>query len=191
MSRDQRVVAEADAALADQHAVVAGLGDLGDDLLHVPGRQELPLLDVDRAAGGGGGEQQVGLPAEEGGNLQHVDRLGDDGALLGGVHVGQHRAAEALAQLRQDRQPALHAHAALGGGAGAVRLVEGGLVDEAEAQPVGELDQRMGHLMGMLARFQRAGAGDQGERAVVADGEPADGDMVGSGHRGTSCGAPR
>ena len=74
---DQRVVAEADAALAQQDVVVAGAGDLRRHVLHVPGRQELALLDVDRAAGRGRGEQQIGLAAEKGGDLQHVDRFGD------------------------------------------------------------------------------------------------------------------
>ena len=48
-------------------------GDLGDDVLHVPGRQELALLDVDDLAGLRGGDQQVGLAAQEGRDLQDVD----------------------------------------------------------------------------------------------------------------------
>src|SRR3546814_18289730 len=43
---------------------------LGHHLLHVPGRQELTLLDVDRPPGLAGGDEEVGLPAQEGGNLQ-------------------------------------------------------------------------------------------------------------------------
>ena len=48
---DQRVVAEARAALAEQDALVAGRGDLGGDVHHVPGREELALLHVDRRPG--------------------------------------------------------------------------------------------------------------------------------------------
>ncbi len=47
---DQRVVAEAHAALAQQDVLVAGLGHFLGHVLHVPGRQELALLDVDGAA---------------------------------------------------------------------------------------------------------------------------------------------
>ena len=51
-----------------------------------------------------GGDEQVGLPAEERRNLQHVDDLGDLGALLRLVHVGQHRQPELLADVGEDRQ---------------------------------------------------------------------------------------
>ena len=51
-----------------------------------------------------GGQQQVGLAAEEGGDLQHVHRLGRRGALLGGVHVGERGQAGARAHLGEDRR---------------------------------------------------------------------------------------
>ena len=40
------------------------------------------------------------------------------------------------------------------------------------------LHQRLAHLHGMGAGFQRAGSGDQRQRPVIADGEIADGDMA-------------
>src|ERR1700733_15401198 len=101
---DQRVVAEAGAALAQQDVVVAGGGDLGGDGDHVPGGEELAFFDVDRAAGFAGGEQQVGLAAEEGRNLQHVDSLGGDGALFGSVDVGQDRKAGGGADVAENGQ---------------------------------------------------------------------------------------
>ena len=72
---DEVVVAEAGAALGDEHARVAGVDHLGDRVLHVVGREELTLLDVDDPAGLGRGDEQIGLPAEERGNLQHVGDL--------------------------------------------------------------------------------------------------------------------
>ena len=102
--RHQRVVAERGAALGDQHVRVAAAGDLGDDIGHVPRREELPLLDVDDLAGRGRRQQQIGLPAQERRDLQHVDRLRDFGALRGLVHVGQHGQAERGADLGEDRQ---------------------------------------------------------------------------------------
>ena len=48
--------------------------DLLDGVAHVPGGDELALLDVDGAAGFAGGDEQVGLAAEEGGDLEDVDR---------------------------------------------------------------------------------------------------------------------
>ena len=100
----QRVVAEADAALAGEDAVGAEALELGGDLLHVPGGQELALLDVDRPAGLGAGAQQVGLAAEEGRDLQHVDHLGHGRALPALVDVGEHRQPGRLLDLGQDRQ---------------------------------------------------------------------------------------
>ncbi len=62
-----------------------------DGVLHVPGRDELSLLDVDHALAHGGGDDQVGLAAEEGGDLQDVGDLGDRGDVSGFVHVGEDR----------------------------------------------------------------------------------------------------
>src|SRR5438045_9414942 len=69
----QRVVAEAGAALSEKHALVAGGADLFYRVRHVPGSDELPLLDVDGTAGLAGCYQQIGLAAKERGNLEHVD----------------------------------------------------------------------------------------------------------------------
>ena len=71
---------------------------------HVPGREELALLHVDHLAGARRGHQQIGLAAEEGRDLQHVDGLGHGGALLGLMHVGEHGKASALPDLGEDRQ---------------------------------------------------------------------------------------
>ena len=48
---DQVVVAEAEAALGDEHLRVARFDDLRNRVLHVGRREELPLLDVDHPAG--------------------------------------------------------------------------------------------------------------------------------------------
>ena len=108
----QRVVAEAGAALAQEDPLVAARGDLAGDVLHVPGREELALLDVDRVAGLGRGDQEIGLAAQIGRDLQDIDRLGGRRALLGQMHVGQDRDAARLADLGEDRQPVADADAA-------------------------------------------------------------------------------
>ena len=64
---DEVVVAEAGAALGDEHARVAGVDDLRDRVLHVVGREELALLDVDDAAGLRRGDEQIGLPQRNAG----------------------------------------------------------------------------------------------------------------------------
>ena len=112
---------------------IAGADELRHDIPHVPGREELALLDVDRLAGAGRGDEEIGLAAEEGRDLQHVDRLGHGGALLGLMHVGDDGKPDALPDLGEDRERLVEPEPARACGAGAVRLVEGALVDEADA----------------------------------------------------------
>ena len=50
---------------------------------------------------------------KKGGDLQHVDRGCDARALLGVVHVGEHRNFQAVADLGEDRQRRVEAEAAL------------------------------------------------------------------------------
>ncbi len=166
---DQAVVAEGHAPLAGQHIGIAGARHLGDDVLHVPGRQELALLHIHRPPRPRSGHQKVGLAAEEGGDLQHVDRFGDRGALVVLVHVGHGGQTQALADLGEDRKRRLEAHAAAGGGGGAVGLVEGTLVDEPDPAPFSDLLQRLGGLQRMGAALHRAGPRDHGQRQGVAD----------------------
>src|SRR3954471_23723875 len=66
---DQVVVAEAEAALADEKLLVAGARRLLHHVLHFPGREELALLDVERLALLRGAADEIRLPAEEGGRL--------------------------------------------------------------------------------------------------------------------------
>ena len=102
--------------------------------------------------------------------------FGDDAALLLVVDVGQQRQAELLAQIGKDRQRRVEPGPALAGQRGAVRLVEAGLVDEADAEPGGHFLERAGHVEGVLARFQLARAGDQRERRGIGEGDLADPD---------------
>ena len=88
------MVAEGEAALGDEDARVARLADLGDRVPHVERGQELPLLDVDDLAGLRRRDQQVGLPRQEGGDLEHVGDGGDRRGLGGLVDVGEDGAAE-------------------------------------------------------------------------------------------------
>ena len=151
--------------------------ELVDDVPHVPGREELALLDVDDLAGLGRGDEEIGLPAEEGRDLEDVDDRRDDRALLALVDVGEDRHAELAPEIGEDRQRRVEPHAALAGETGAVRLVEGGLVDEADAEAGRHLLEPAGDVEGMRAEFELARAGDERERKVVAEDGFADRDV--------------
>src|SRR5712692_5606295 len=58
---DEIVIPEAGAALGDDDALVAGLHDLGHDVLHIVGCEKLPLLDVDGPARLRSSRDQIGL----------------------------------------------------------------------------------------------------------------------------------
>ena len=77
------------------------------------GARNWPFFTLTDAPGLRRRDEQVGLPAEEGRDLQHVDDLRHLGALRRLVHVGQHRQPEFRADLGEDRQRAFQAHAAL------------------------------------------------------------------------------
>ena len=95
---DEVVVAEREAALGHEHALVAGRAHLVDRVPHVERRQELALLEVDDPAGLRGRDDEVGLPREERRNLQDVGDLGGLRRLPGLVDVGQDRHADVVAR---------------------------------------------------------------------------------------------
>ncbi len=167
---DQVVVAEGDAALGDEDAVVAHGCRLFDRVPRVLGGEELPLLDVDGAAGARRRQQQVGLAAEEGGDLQHVADLGRGGALRRLVDVGEQRQPGLLAHAPQHAQPLFEPRPAVALDRAAVGLVEGGLEDERQAEAVCHRGEPSRYVERQLLALDDAGAGDERE-GVAADGD--------------------
>src|SRR6266481_2809606 len=103
---DKIVVTEAGAALGQRDARIAALTNLLDSVAHVPRRDELALLHVDRAAGLCGslrsGDQQIRLAAEERGNLQYIDSLSDGRAVGSSMDIGEDGQAGAIADSAED-----------------------------------------------------------------------------------------
>ena len=64
---------------------------------------------------------------------------------------------------------------------GAVRFVERGLVDEADAEPRRQLDERVRHPQRMGATLRDARPGDQRQGPIIAEGQVGDVDVVGGG----------
>ncbi|MGY4370999.1 hypothetical protein ACVW1A_007064 [Bradyrhizobium sp. LB1.3] len=92
------------------------------------------------------------------------------------MHVGQDRQAERRSDFGKDRQRLRQPKTPRSRRAGAIGLVERGLVDEADLQPRGDFLQRGGHLQRMLAAFELARPGNDRDRQIIAELDRANGD---------------
>src|SRR5450432_2137629 len=167
---DEVVVAEARATLAGHEAVFRQAffarrgARLVDHVLHVVGREELALLDVHRLAALRDGADEVGLPAQERGRLQHVDRGRGGSDLVLAVHVGDHRHGELALHLGEDLEALVDARPAKRRAARAVGLVVARLEDERNAERGGHFLELPGDVHLELLGLDDAGTGDQEER---------------------------
>ena len=128
--------------------------------MNVVRRHELSLLDVDDAARAARRQQQIGLPAEESGNLQDVGHRGHRFGLRRLMNIGEDRKAFRL-QPGQNAQSFDEARPAIGVQAGAVGLVKRRLEDEAAAHGVANAAR---HPVDVLFAFDHARSGDQHQR---------------------------
>jgi hypothetical protein len=130
----QIAVTEGGPALGQQDSGVAGGGDLLGRQPEVVRRQELALLEVDDTARASGLEQEVGLAAEEGGDLEDIGDFGGRAGLPGLVNVREDGVARRL-DAGQDAEAFLEPRPAVGRDAGAVGLVERGFENERPRDP--------------------------------------------------------
>ena len=89
------------------------------------------------------------------------------------VHIGDDREPQRLLDFGEDRQRPFEADAAASGERRPVRLVEGGLENEADVQPRRDVLQRRGHLEGVGAAFHLAGPGEHRDGQIVPEGDVA------------------
>src|SRR5512139_191907 len=163
---------------------VAGAGDLLDRVTHVVRREKLSLLEIDRPAGPGGGDDEVSLTTEERRNLQHVRDLGGALSLPRLVDVGQDGHADLALDLGQHAEPFLQAWTAKRPGRGAIGLVERRLEDEGNAGPTGDVPQSRAEGQRVRLALDDARAGDQHERAATTDCHRAERYRSRGGHGG-------
>ena len=163
--RDQRVVAEGDASLGEHYSRRARPAQFFHHMAHIPRRHELPLLDVYRLARARRGDQQIGLTAQEGGNLQQVYHLGGAFCLPWLVNIGGHRHAHFPFDRCQHAQPFLDARSAKGVQGGTVRFVERGFENVSDAQTLAGGFHLAGDLQAKRFAFYHTGPGDQRQPA--------------------------
>ena len=156
----QVVVAERGSALGDDHLGIARGGHFFRGAVNIVRRHELSLLDVDDAAGATRGQQQIGLPAQEGGYLQNVGDRSRRFGLRRFMDIGEDRKAFRLepgqyTKAFDETWPAICVQA------GAVGLVKRRLEDEAAAHGVADAVR---HAVDVLFAFDHARPGDQHQR---------------------------
>src|SRR5262245_33510437 len=189
--RHELVVTEREPAFGHEQIVIPRRRRLRHHLLHLAGREKLPLLQVDRLPGARDRDDEVGLPAEEGRRLQHVDDLGHRARLGGLVHVGQDGQLDLPLDLGEDREALVHPDAAETRERGPVRLVERRLVDDRHPGRGRDRPHALGVAERRVPRLDDARASDQGERPGPADRHPADADRTRRHYRFTTLSPPR
>lgn len=156
---DEIGIAEGGAAFGEPDLVVTRVYDLLTGKVHGGRAEELPFFDVDYFAGFGGGDEEVGLPAEEGRDLEYVDVLGGHGGFGNGVDVGGGGQAEALAYLAEDFEGFFIADAGKTVDPAAVGFAVTALENVGNTQLVGNLSHPFCNLHGNVFAFDGAGAG--------------------------------
>jgi len=80
---DQTIVTEGCTAFDEDDVLVVVVGDFFDDVFHINRGHELSLFDLDAFTCFGGGFEQVGLAAQQGGDLEDVEDLRSRCCLVG------------------------------------------------------------------------------------------------------------
>src|SRR5216683_3787580 len=170
---DQIVVAETRSSLGHKHLTIPGITALVDSVLHVPGRNELPLLDVHRTPAERRRHNQVGLAAEKCRNLQNVDNLSDGSHVGRLMHIGEHRNVHFVFHLFQNAQAFLDPRPAVAADRGAVRLVVRGFEDERKVEGTHHALDDLRHAQGVLFALNHTRPGNE-EQVSGADANVID-----------------
>ena len=166
---DQRVIAKTCAAFGHQNIGIAAVDQFGDDIFHIPGGQELTFFHIHHPPGLRRRDQQIGLAAQEGWDLQDIDDIGYDRTMIPLMNIGQHGNFIGVFDFLKHRQRLIQTHAALTLQGGAVRLVIAGLIDQGNPKTVTDFFQLAAHIHRMIAAFHLTGPGDQHERLVIGN----------------------
>src|SRR6266853_1945876 len=153
---DEIVVSEGRAALGEKETLATECAQLVRDIAHVPRREKLALLHVYHAPGLGRGADEIGLPAEERGDLQHVDELRRDRAVFWRVHIGRHRHAELLSDRAENRAAGPRAGPAKRLHARAIGLVVARLENPLRARVRANVTKLARHFPDELLRLDHA-----------------------------------
>ena len=147
---NQVVVPERTSALGKNHLIVPRFPHLGHRMLHIGWRHELPLLDVDDLPCLGGGNEKVGLTAQEGWYLEDIKHFAGSHRMPGFMNVGKHRHANLVSHLGENLQTIFKPRTSERMNRSPVRFVVRRLENIRNAQTVGDLADLGRHVAGMV-----------------------------------------
>ena len=98
---DEIIVAESGASFGEEELIIAKGEEFFGDVANIPRSEELAFFDIDHPLGFGGGLDEIGLAAKEGGDLEDINPFGGDGAVLWGVDIGGHGDAKCSSDLTE------------------------------------------------------------------------------------------
>ncbi len=134
-------------------------------MAHVPWRDELALLHVDRAPGICGGHQQIGLAAEERRNLQHdlyrSKGIAHSRALFGGMDVRQDRQSIGFTDSPQNAAALCKPRPTKAVDRGAIGLVVAGFEDVRHAEVRGDALNGISHAACVALGLYDTGPGNK------------------------------
>src|SRR6266436_10012793 len=179
---NQVLVAERGAALRENDFFIPGALHLLHDVAHVPRRQKLRLLHIDNPAGLGRGDQQIGLPRQEGGNLQHVANFRRGSSLRRFMDVGEYGQFQFRLDFAENAQTFLQTRAAESFYRGAIGFVVGGFEDVGNSGIGGDLGNFFRHDPRVYFAFNHARARDQKKRIAAAEAQRTERDFFAGSH---------
>src|SRR6267154_2284653 len=109
---NQVLVAERGAALGENDFFIPGALHLLHDIAHIPRRQKLRLFHIDNPAGLGRGDQQISLPRQKRGNLQHIANFRRRSSLRRFMDVGEYGQFQFRLNFAENAQTFLQTRAA-------------------------------------------------------------------------------
>ena len=137
-------------------------------MLHVAGGHELALFYIHRFGSPRRGNQQIGLPGQEGRDLNQITNHCRRCGLAWFVNIGGDRQARVLLYFVEYPEPSFQTRASIGIDAGAIGFVERGFEYQLNREQISNPLQLLGDFQRCSAIFQYARASNPKQRLVVA-----------------------
>lgn len=142
---DKVIVAKRRAAFREEKIPATGVFELIADVFDIPWGEKLAFFDIYDPSTLGGSHDKIGLAAEKGGNLEHIDILSGNFDVLRRVDIGRDGHAPLSPDLGEKLTTVLHAGSAKRADGCAIGFVIRGLEDKGRALILADGMDFLGH----------------------------------------------